>query len=289
MKKCLILLIILLLFSGCTPVPETDNAIEEGENVTLESLLQKESKHEGLKGIAYNESGGMDYASDLLMLTRAEGKLTFRREIMKGGSTRTYIYEGEENLFDPIEEYVSKYNLSVWDELPESEYFALDAPSRMLTLSFEDGETWIDFDVEFPEGGWPIINSLLSMMKESQLTMELSDGFYSKEDETILCSRDHANTEDEIKELLWGYWRDEVSYIYMDDPQDILVIDFGGAEKRQFRLSQIVNEPYKDLDASWHVIAQNLEDENDVLYISIDKGRLIAEDENGNTFKGSWY
>ena len=257
--------------------------------LSLDSLLQKKAKHAGLKSLSYSEGGGMEYASDFLMLTKAEGKLTLRKEIMKAGMTRTYIYKGEEGLFDPFEDYVSKNNLSVWDELPESEEFALDAPSRILTLSFEDGETWIDFDDEFPEGGWPIINGLLSMMNESQLSMELTDGFYSENGENIPCSRDHANTEEEVKALLWGYWRDETSYIYMDDLEEILVIDFGGAEKRQFRLSQIVNEPYKDSDASWHVVCQNQEDENDLLFMSIDKGCLIVEDEKGNLFKGSWY
>ena len=292
MKKYIAILIILLAFSGCTKKPETENETAtqgEGQTLTLDSLLAMEAKHQRLLSLAYYEGGGMEDGSEAFEFSLSEGKTILKKEIRKADLTRTYIYEGEESLFEALEAYVSKYNLSVWDELPESEEFALDAPSRIYTLTYKDGKTRIDLDDAFPEGGRAIINELPKMIDEAEGKMQISMGLFDKNGEEILCARDHDNSDEEIEDLIWGYWWDGVTYVYIHDPENIGIYENGSNEAKEYEVTDIVHEPYKEADASWHVIAKNKEDENVMITLTVDRGYLIIEDAQGNVFRGSWY
>ena len=115
---------------------------------------------------------------------------------------------------------------------------------------------------------------------------KLIDHYVMADEEKISSGKEIENDENQIRELIRGYWNDEGSYAYLDPEDELLLFDLGGIEKREYDMKQIVHEAYGEHEANWYLIYVNREDENDTVCITMDQGTLYLEDLNGNTFFG---
>ncbi|MBQ1482314.1 MAG: hypothetical protein IIZ28_01955 [Erysipelotrichaceae bacterium] len=259
------------------------------KEVTLESLKRKGPKYEGLISVSYYIGGGMEIESQRITLKKDDGHIVIENELQKADLCRIYAYEGDLGSFQIFEDYVNEYNLSVWDELEESEEFALDAPSRILALGFENGETLIDYDDQFPQGGYEITNRLVKEMAGLFGICELKEVQLLKDGASIDCGKTVENTDEEIFDLVRGRWTDEKVSVYLYEPEMMQVFFDDGTAEKEYDLKQTVHEPLGDADASWHLVYENTEDASDRLYLSIDRGRLYMTNEQGELFLGDWY
>lgn len=77
---------------------------------------------------------------------------------------------------DDLADFMAKYDPATWPSLPEREEFALDAPTRMITLTFEDGTVYsVDSDKE--TGGpvfWETESFLRSYLAADAAVFELA-------------------------------------------------------------------------------------------------------------------
>ena len=265
------------MFSGC-----------KKKELTVSDLQKKKAKYEGLCEVYYYHGGGMEGSSFSFSLEKEAGRVLLKQEERNyaGQVSLCYVYQTED-IFEELDDIVKEYNLSVWDEIPESEYFALDAPSTHMTLTFlpEEGGKFnrsmtIDYDKELPQGGVEILNDfvkrILSLRKEENL-IDISF-------EAIRLARDIENSEEEIEKILLGYWNCEdglLEYGYSNEAELYL----NQQNKKTYVLKETVNEPYKEANSSWYQIYVNQEDEEDLFYLAFDLPYLLIEYEDGTLFK----
>ncbi len=266
-------------------------ASKKGKEVTLESLKNKEAKYEELIGVRYFSGGGMDGSVDSREVRRnEEGKLTVTLENSQenGFPSRYRIYEVDPALLDDLNEYVREYNLSVWDEFEEPDEYPLDAPSTSLTLLFQieekkyPGSITIDYDREFPEGAYQVLHSFMSRISEAVKNGKLSETYLEDEGHKIYTGKDIENSKEEITDLLSGYWRNENVRFFETDTDEYALLNFNGAERKEFLVKEIVREPFKDRNCSWHLLCENREDDQDRLYIAMEGYSLYICDDDGN-------
>lgn len=259
---------------------------------TLTSLKAKTPKYEDLKGVRYFHGGGMEGTSHTVEVKIDEAGKTiicYDDSFSWNFPARIRIYEADPSLLEVLEDYVEEYNLSVWDELPESEYEVLDAPSTGLSLYFAVPDkkftesVHIDYDDEFPEGGYEVLNQFMKLIYEAVQKGELIETYLEDRDENrIYTGKEIENSDEEIEQLLTGYWQNGEERVYFDRPDDIAVIGFDGKERRDFEVKEIIHEQYGEHDVSWYAIAVNKEDENNRLILTIDGYRLFVSDEEGH-------
>ncbi len=285
MKKAIAIILVLLLVGGGFMFTRF---LQKNKEPTLESLKAKAPKYENLRGLHYYHGGGMEGTSHRMEVKAdEEGRtiVSYEDSFSWNFPARIRIYEADPSLLQVLEDYVREYNLSVWDELPESEYEVLDAPSTSLSLYFAvpdqkyQESITIDYDDEFPEGGYDVLNRFIKLIGEAVQSGNLIETFLEDRDgNRIYTGRDIENSDEEIEQLLTGYWQNGEDRIYFYRPDDITVIGFG-RDRRDFEVKEIVNEPYGENDASWYAVLVNREDEDDRLILTIDAYRLFVSDE----------
>ena len=110
------------------------------KEMTLDDLKKREPKCEGLDGLSYYHCGGMEGSTHHIELkTEKDGRitLTYQDADDPGMYDRYRIYEVDnDKIFEELDQMVREYNMSLWDEFPESEYEVLDAPGTSVTLHF---------------------------------------------------------------------------------------------------------------------------------------------------------
>ena len=288
MKKLLIIIIIVVLMLAAV-VLGIRFMKNRRSNITIEDLQKKQARYEDLVKVAYFSGGGMGGSVDRQELYLEDGQIycVIEKSAYMGEPLLVRKYKiTDEKALDELKAYVKEYNLSVWDSLPKSGIEVLDAPSTSWTLTFKDnGETsWVNIndDLEFPEGGYSVLNGLNRLMagyveKGEQIEAYLSD-FYD-EDYRVYVGRDINNTDEEISKLTYGYWYNGDYRIEIDE--EGLRTGFGnGDENEPYLLEKTVHEPYKDYDCGFYQIyGQN----GRHLYIMIEDFRLRAEDDEGKT------
>ena len=284
MKKIVLLLITMIFLGGCM----SENLSPAEKQITLQDLKAKEAKYDQLLSVSYYRGGGMEFRSDSFELLREEGKLLARSVVQTGYLVRSAEYEADEALLEELNAMVKEYNLSVWDELEEEEFQALDAPSTIVRLTFCDekgeyiGSTSIDYDRVFPEGGHEVMNDFVKKLVSAADENKILSFYVEEGEEPIYWGKDIENSDDEALMILSSYWQSDGIYAYLDSPKEMLLIGFGGIERREFDLLEIVHEPLKEKDCSWHMIYVNKEDENDRVFVTMDKEKLYLCDEAGN-------
>lgn len=67
------------------------------------------------------------------------------------------------NVVTGVQEIVDRYSMTDWKDLPETDLFALDAPSMSFTLEYSDGtEIRLGSDLEMPDGAYKAIEEIRS-------------------------------------------------------------------------------------------------------------------------------
>ena len=268
---------------------------KKNEEITVESLKKKKPKYEDLQGVLYFHGGGMEGSDHRVELKKEDDgtlSLTFCDSSDPGQAVRVLVYEADPSLLEQLDAYVREYNLSVWDELSESEYQVLDAPSTHLYLYFNDPDTGylrsvrIDYDREFPEGGYAVVNGFVSLLAGGSKDAVYKETYLETwNEDRIYTGKDIENNDEEIRELLLGCWTDGKTKLYVEYDDTIRLITEDEEGSRTFVFKQIVHECYEDLDSSWYAVAVNVEEEEDQLIMAIDGYRMyIGDGEKIDTF-----
>ena len=267
---------------------------KKAKEVTLDDIKGREPRYEGLKGISYYHGGGMEGSTHRVELKKEEDgriTLTYQDADDPGICDRYRIYEVKnEAVLDELDDMVKEYNLSLWDEFPESEFEVLDAPGTSLTLYFapQDGNRYdcsvlIDYDKEMPRDCFDVLHSFMARVHEERKVESLVETYLEDRDgNRIYTGWDIANSEEEIDELLRGYWRDEASdvmlYCY---EEETMLLNFNGVERRYYQPLETVHEPLDENRCSWYRTYVNKEDEEDKIFLTMDLCRLYIEDATG--------
>ena len=255
------------------------------KEITVADLQKVKVDYDRLLEVSFNIMGGMEDTHQKRYLTLEEGVPVYIEEITSDRSlpirVKKYSVE-DETIFDRMSAYIREYNLPAWSELPfDEEMIALDAPGTYIYLLYDNSAIGgyqrtsftIDYDDKIPEEGYPILQKLredlLSNKDESRLieTYLLPDS--DNEDYRIYTGRDIENTDDEIQELLRGFWKNEENGSYLD----LYRFDDGLKFKGEtYELKKIVHETLNDLDSSWHAIFGH---EGEELKLTVVKDKLI--------------
>ncbi|MCR4856095.1 MAG: hypothetical protein K5908_07980 [Erysipelotrichaceae bacterium] len=282
MKKIRILLFILLVIGGGTMLFGCSKKTKE---VTIEDMQKRDPKYEGLCAVTYSHGGGMEGSSHRIEYEKKEDQvtLTFSDSDDPGQADLVCVYRVKD-IFDELDDFVKKYNLSVWEDFPESEMEVLDAPSTSVSLTFlpPEGERFpkwvsIDYDREIPREGYDILKELMSKIIALRDDKDLVD-VYFEGDHEIRVGRDIENSDEEIRDILLGYWSTDEKRFDVNtytEEADLLLPD---QEWKHYVLKEQVNEPYRDSDSSWYRIYAGKEDETDLLYVSVKGPYILVED-----------
>lgn len=273
-----------LMFSAC-----------KKKEITLDDLKKREPKYEGLSGVSYYHGGGMEGSTHRVELkTEKDGRITLTYQDAEdpGMYDRYRVYEVDnEKIFEELDQMVREYNMSLWEEFPESEYEVLDAPGTSLSLYFapQNGKKYgesvhIDYDKEIPREGYDVLNTFMSKVSACRKKENLLETWLENYgEEKIYSGRDIENSEEEIDELLKGYWHDEnyETKLYYYHDEEPMLVNFNGVEKRYYQLKETVHEVLDDNDCSWYRVYVNKEDENDLIYLTMDSYQLYVKDASG--------
>ena len=111
--------------------------------------------HGKLVSCEFYEGGGMENQSLTMTLTRARSGgadlLTIERRY--GNESKTETWPATWDALDDFALFVADYDPEGWEALPDSELIALDAPTRRLSVTYEDGAFYsVDDSRELPPG-----------------------------------------------------------------------------------------------------------------------------------------
>jgi len=292
MKKKLLLCVIagLILAGGFLmfgnqfkkPLYDADGKLKK--DVKIEELLKIETEHGKLVSVSFSRGGSMNGETFYMSVFEEEGQLLFERSSSSQYSfpIRVWKYQTDTDALDQLRNYIDRYNLSVWKDLPfDEEMIALDGPSTSISMVFDDSKVGgsmrefctISYDDVIPEGGYPILNDFVSLLSSFGKEEQFLETYLDVDGRKIYTGRQIENSEEEIELLLEGCWRSRdgqyTFYNYsMDYPYEFLPKD---GEKIEYSIGQIIHEPYDDYDSSWYV---EIKDEDHSAYLTVANGRL---------------
>lgn len=110
-----------------------------------------------LKEYYYSEGGGMNGGSEILTISlQADDtvKVEYSYQETHDADEINEEYVTSRELLDKIAQVYEENNISKWNKLPNSEFYALDAPTSYYRFTTTDSkEVSFDTNKEFPEGG----------------------------------------------------------------------------------------------------------------------------------------
>ena len=120
-----------------------------------------------IRSVYYNVSG--DSLGSLYRIELSDSSVSFTRCEGNGCRTVTKTYDVPYETYSRLEVLVRDYNMKSWTDLPPAEFFAYDAPTTSLTITFYD-DTVIQVSSlqQLPESGWDAINGIVSILEETQ-------------------------------------------------------------------------------------------------------------------------
>ena len=259
------------------------------KEITVADLQKIAMSYDRLLSVSANVAGGMADTHQVSCLQLADDVPVYIEEYTNDHSLpiRVCKYSVEnETVWEEVNALIKEYNLPAWKDLPfDDEFIVLDAPSTYIKLTYDNSAVggWkhasysIDYDNKIPKEGYDILNQLRDMLKACKneermietYLMLMDDGNESR----IYTGRDIDNSDEEIEELLRGYWKNEDSYLYMYRIED--GFHFGDYD---YVLKGFVHEPINDADASWHAVFEHEGEEIDLTVVK-DKLLLIKDDQ----------
>ena len=314
-KRWLILLIAIALiggifmFSGLFSRKLYDSEGKLKKDITLEELLSIDYDHGTLLSAEFSTGGGMNGEHYSYTVSREkDGRVILEKKSSSAHyiPLRVYRYEADESVLTALQEYIDRYHLPVWKDLPfDEEMMALDAPTTWIRLTLEDEKSFsgrsfygISYDNVVPEGGYKILNGFRDLLmsffegKEGE-TFILLDG------QEVHTGRDIENTDEEIKALLTGYWRSTktefwnvsdgtVSEEVYDDTQfywfdigysgELELVPYGiEGDSAVYTCQGITHEAYPDRDSSWYVEYTREEEIPETLYVTVAGDQLYID------------
>lgn len=156
MSKKIILIIgfILLLVVGYIVYRVFNKDSKPTKNKTeLERLIEKKIDKDKLLSISYSNSGNMsgniytvDFNIDSMIITESKSDAHNEPITIKE-------YKVNENDKDKLIEYINKYNIPAWYDLPDLDYRIYDAPTRVFKFYYDntniDGNKLKSYNIYF--------------------------------------------------------------------------------------------------------------------------------------------
>ncbi|MBO4918937.1 MAG: hypothetical protein J5365_02150 [Erysipelotrichaceae bacterium] len=297
MRKKLIILLLILLTGGAL-VFGIMKPKGLSKKTTIEDLKKIRSEHGELLSVSYRHGGGMngDTFSQTIE-TNKEGQviLTVNESSEHWIPLRVWEYRIEdEDVFVKLREYIDRYNLSVWKDLPfDEEHIALDAPSSSIGLIFNDEEyggrkreyCTISYENIVPDGGYDVLNGFVSLIGSYAKNENLIRTYLQCDEMQIFTGRDVFNSDEEITELMKGYWGSEIladdGYsrysLYTSPYEEEIELYQRGGDKIILHSVEIIHEPLSDYDSSWYLVLKNTDDPGDIYYLTAEGEKLFLE------------
>ena len=259
---------------------------------TLDSIRKRKARYDDLCEVRYYHGGGMEGSRYVTKVYRNEDAKTIvsiegsaRHDIL----SKFMIYEVADDTIDKLNEFVKEYNMSIWDIFPESKFEVLDAPSTSLTLEFNiPGQKYgesvtISYDRDMPDEAYDVLNNFMKLISQSVSEGKLCDTYlYDFDDERkIYVGKDIENSDEDVEKIIHNDWENGDVRLY-GGYDSVLIINYGDYENNEFRIKEIIHEPYRDHNASWYIVLENENDENKLIYLTMDDWRLFISDEKGN-------
>ena len=255
------------------------------KEITVADLQKVKTDYDRLLEVSFNVMGGMEDCHRMISLKLENDVPIYMEEMTSDRSLPIRIVKcalQDETIFTELEQYIREYNLPAWNELPfDEEMIALDAPSTYITLIYDNSaiggyrqESYsISYDDKIPEGGYDILNKLRdriasskdeSMMIETYLLPDIDN-----DKKRIYTGKDIRNSDDEIMDLLRGYWRDKEDDAYLDLYRPELGLSYCNTD---YVFKEIVHQNLDDLDSSWYAV---FECEGKELCLTVVKDTLL--------------
>ena len=237
----------------------------------------------GMNGERYLDSIGYD-DNNKIIYTTSESPEHYVPPLVR-------VYEVEDpDAINKLDALVTEYNMSVWDKVPVSEIEVLDAPSTSLNLRFKptDGHQYsnymtINYDLQLPDKCFEVLRNFTDKMI-SFPAKQIDKYFEGNYEEKIYIGKDIANTEEDIRKVLNGYFRNDTEQgkIQFVDGYEgsIRVRELESGKITDYDTFEIIYEPYKDYDCSWHVRYTG-EDEKSYI-VTLEYEKMYIEDNEGN-------
>ncbi|MBQ6559537.1 MAG: hypothetical protein IJL85_01770 [Erysipelotrichaceae bacterium] len=258
---------------------------DKKKEITVADLQKVEMAYDRLLEVSFNVMGGMEDTHQKRYLKLEEGVPVYIEEITGDRSLPIRVNKysvADEAILDRMSEYIREYNLPAWSELPfDDEMIALDAPSTYIYMLYDNSaiggykETsfTISYDDKIPQEGYPILqklrDDLTSNRDESRLmeTYLLSD--INDPEHRIYTGKDIINSDEEIQELLRGFWdnKQNGTYLNMYRFEDGLSV-----MGETYDLKEIVHDNLNDLDSSWYAIFKS---EDKEIELTVVKDKLV--------------
>lgn len=257
------------------------------KNITLKQLLSMKTDVGRLISVSYSCGGGMNGERNSIELTD-DGEGPIIRTLKSGSAwlpARVHEYKAPENAFQIAGDYIVKYNLPRWSDLPLNEDFiALDAPSRTISFAFDNESIGgsmrdyysVSFDDAIPDGGFSILNGFVKLLSSFVDPSSLIQTYLESDNKQIFTGKNIQNTDPEIGELLKGYWesrsvrftdrknntihekqsnRDDCFMVYEQyDEKEYVIKKYKkntNTEEISFTKECFIHSPLKDRDSSW--------------------------------------
>ena len=283
-------LILALALLGCRGEEKTENYYgEDGKlrkDITLEEIRKIEHDYGDLLGVSYYNGGGMEGSSHDTMLEKQKDGSCLIQTRDAGSFSFPFIvreYKTDGAVFAKLEALIEKDNLALWDSLPfDDEFMVLDAPSTSLYLYYDESKTGgysytsysIHYDNVIPEGGGSILQEFTRVMFAEISPENLTDTYFEIDGTAVRTGRDDSLTDEQVYALFGGYWRETgkedavVIYTYgLEETLEVTIPEDGSYRDKILTCQEIVHTPWKEADASFHVLMRDEEGEDWVLYI----------------------
>ncbi|MBR4461350.1 MAG: hypothetical protein IKS51_02060 [Erysipelotrichaceae bacterium] len=260
------------------------------KEITVADLQKIEKEYDRLLEVSFNTMGGMEDTHQKRYIRLENGVPVYVEEITADRSLPIRVNKysvADETIMDRMSEYIREYNLPAWEDLPfDEEMIALDASSSYVYLLYDNSAIGgykqtsftISYDDKIPKEGYPILQKLrddvTSNKDESRLieTYLLTDT--DDESSRIYTGKEIDNTEEEIQELLRGFWDNKENGTYLNMYYFEDGLSYMGED---YSLKKIVHENLNDLDSSWYAIYETEEKE---IKLTVVKDRLIIVNED---------
>lgn len=128
----------------------------------LSAFAVSEKTAANLIACEYSVFGGMENESIIYTAKQGNTRWQATLTVAEDGIVREYPLPW--GTLDDLADYMANYDPASWQSLPEREEFALDAPIRRVTLTFDDGTMYsVDneketsgpiLELELPEDEW---------------------------------------------------------------------------------------------------------------------------------------
>ncbi len=127
-----------------------------------EGLAAEALTETGLVYCEYSVSGGMENENTSYTMTRTgDSPDDVRMIVSENGKKKEYVLPG--NVMDDLAVLIAGFHPEKWKDLPDREYFALDAPDRRIELKYEDGTEYSINDDKETEG--PLFRDIEDFMR----------------------------------------------------------------------------------------------------------------------------